>query len=355
MIAMAATGMNETILRNQESRVWGITTYFNPSKYVRRRTNYARFRRESRVPLLTVELSLDGNFELGPSDADILIQVTSDSVLWHKESLLNIALQRLPREIEYFAWLDCDIVLPDPDWPSRLISELGSARVVQLFDRLYDLGPTESLQSTLPPLFDRPTGLGIASLMSTGAVPASGFKPQNSRDMRSTSFGLAWGARVSDIRTFGFYDGMVLGSGDRAMFCAAMADFTPTIETLCLSRSRIDHYLEWAKPYARLIDRRVSFLPGPIFHLWHGDIVHRHYRDRHRNLAALDFDLERDLERCALGLWQWKPGRQQLHRFFKSYFDARLEDGETAGSERKQHFRPEYQEEMCHESQPKVR
>jgi hypothetical protein len=40
-----------------EGDFWGITSYFNPAGYVRRRANYRRFRDRLGIPLVTVELS----------------------------------------------------------------------------------------------------------------------------------------------------------------------------------------------------------------------------------------------------------------------------------------------------------
>jgi hypothetical protein len=54
--------------------LWAITSYFNPAGYRTRLENYRRFRAHLTVPLVTVEASFDGRFELGPADADILVQ-----------------------------------------------------------------------------------------------------------------------------------------------------------------------------------------------------------------------------------------------------------------------------------------
>ena len=37
------------------------------------------------------------------------LQITAPSVLWLKENLINIAVQRLSKDVEYIAWLDADI------------------------------------------------------------------------------------------------------------------------------------------------------------------------------------------------------------------------------------------------------
>ena len=73
--------------------MWAITSYFNPARYKNRLSNFRVFRANLGVPLVTVELSFDGNFELSEKDSDILIQVSGGAVLWQKERLLNVALK----------------------------------------------------------------------------------------------------------------------------------------------------------------------------------------------------------------------------------------------------------------------
>ena len=44
--------------------MWAVTSYYNPARFRRRLANYKTFRANLAVPLVTVELSFDGNFEL---------------------------------------------------------------------------------------------------------------------------------------------------------------------------------------------------------------------------------------------------------------------------------------------------
>src|SRR5262245_38284590 len=90
--------------------LWAITAYFNPARYARRLHNYRVFRRHLSVPLLAVELAFDGDFELHERDAERLVQLRTRDVMWHKERLLNIALQRLPSTCDSVLWIDCDLV-----------------------------------------------------------------------------------------------------------------------------------------------------------------------------------------------------------------------------------------------------
>jgi len=90
--------------------VWAITTYFDPLSSGNRLKGYREFRRSLGVPLITVELSYREGFDLGPGDADHLIQLRGGSVPWQKERLLNNALRALPAYCDSVAWIDCDLV-----------------------------------------------------------------------------------------------------------------------------------------------------------------------------------------------------------------------------------------------------
>ena len=82
--------------------MWALTTYFNPVRYKRRLSNYRTFRGNLHIPLVTVELSFDGEFELTRNDADVLIQLSGGAILWQKERLLNIAIKVDPERCQKF-------------------------------------------------------------------------------------------------------------------------------------------------------------------------------------------------------------------------------------------------------------
>ena len=121
--------------------IWALTTYYNPVRYRRRLSNYRAFRHALGVPLLTVELGYGNAFELGSADADILVQISGGAVLWQKERLLNVALDKLPRGVGVVAWLDCDIIFQREDWVSAALATLERFPVVQLFNVVHNGAP----------------------------------------------------------------------------------------------------------------------------------------------------------------------------------------------------------------------
>ena len=150
-----------------------------------------------------------------------------------------------------------------------------------------------------------------------------------SKNMRimNVHSGLAWMARRKLLDETGFYDGCILGSGNRAILCAQLGKFDAAISYLEMNSKWTSHYLNWSKQHYDLINANVGLLQGKIEHLWHGDLAMRQYKKRHRDLRKFDFSPQEDLELDQSGCWRWKSDKLEMHRFVLSYFESRTEDG----------------------------
>jgi hypothetical protein len=98
--------------------MWIVTTYFNPSGYKIKSSNYETFAAtltDSGLNWIVVEGAFgDRSFDLVPSGN--CIQVRAGDVMWQKERLINLALRHLPGDCTKVAWLDSDILFANPDW-----------------------------------------------------------------------------------------------------------------------------------------------------------------------------------------------------------------------------------------------
>jgi hypothetical protein len=304
--------------------VWAITTYFNPRGYDRRRRAYTEFRRRLAVKLVTVEYSTTGDFVLEPGDADILVQVSGQSILWQKERLLNIGIRNLPDSARYVAWVDCDIVFLDALWPQRLKACLDEVPVAQCYSGFHDLARSETADdydSAQNRLFNP----SVARLLAEGNWP---LPPSTQWVPRGVGLGLAWAARREVLDRHGLYDALIIGSGDRAMFAAGTGRFHDATEPLRLSPDQAEHYLAWAGPYHDTVQGRIGCVEGQILHLWHGATENRRYLERHQDLARLSFNPSRDIQIDASGCWEWtNTATPSLRSLLQSYFAARNEDG----------------------------
>jgi hypothetical protein len=65
--------------------IWTITTYYNPQNYKSRFDNFQIFKNNLKTPLLVVEFSHNGKFQLTKNDAQVLIQIPEGDILWRKK------------------------------------------------------------------------------------------------------------------------------------------------------------------------------------------------------------------------------------------------------------------------------
>ncbi len=306
--------------------MWAITSYFNPARFKLRLANYRKFRANLGVPLVTVELSFDGTYELTRQDADILIQIKGGAVLWQKERLLNVALRAVPADERFVAWLDCDIVFGESNWASLAERSLATHNAIQLFsDYLYlDFGATGPAREdkTRPP-----SGYGFVEKL--GSDPDRAFADNViMKDVPTTNRGLAWAARREIIDRHGFYDAAIAGKGDRAMAFAMYGKFDDFLSVLDCNENQEKHYLNWAAPFRDSIQQRITHLPGRIYHLWHGDKQNRKYVAMERIVASSGFNPEVDIYVGPGGSWEWAQPRSELAATLELWFADRKEDGD---------------------------
>jgi hypothetical protein len=93
------------------------------------------------------------------------------------------------------------------------------------------------------------------------------------------------------------------------------------------STAHAAHYRRWASRFERAVRGSISFVPGEIVHLWHGDIRDRQYRVRFEGFDRFDFDPERDIALDDQEAWRWASRKPRLHARALELFSLRREDG----------------------------
>ena len=305
---------------------WAITSYFNPLSYRNRQANYRIFRERLGVPLVTVELAYGPRFELDESDADILIQLRGGDVLWQKERLLNLALDALPAECTKVAWIDCDVLFGDDDWPKRARQVLDRVPIAQLYSEVHYL---PAATKTEPP--DRALAevkrISIASAVASGLDAEACLEQGNGPTVGSYSTGVAWAVRRELLQAHHFYDAFIVGGGDRAMAVALYGCFDNVVRRQRLNERQLAHFLAWAEPLRDAVGGAIGFVGGDVFHLWHGALDDRRWYRRYGPMPAFRFDPFEDIALTGNGLWRWNSHKPDLHAYVQDHFILRREDG----------------------------
>ncbi|MCX7999123.1 MAG: hypothetical protein N3A69_09270, partial [Leptospiraceae bacterium] len=116
-----------------------ITSYFNPAGYKVKKENYLQFREqfESKgIFLLTLEQYLDHS-EL--KTLKNIISIQGGATLWQKERLLNLGISQLPKEYQFIAWMDCDILFESLNWIEEAIQKLSTYSILQPYSQVFRL------------------------------------------------------------------------------------------------------------------------------------------------------------------------------------------------------------------------
>jgi hypothetical protein len=280
----------------------GVCCFFNPMKYKRPLENWHRFKEELRddLPLYSIELSFDGEFQ---TDSTWRIRGNiQDHLMWQKERLLNLAIERVPKQYDAIAWLDCDILFLNERWVEETEEVLDEKPIAQLFDTVVMLD--ERFRPTR-----RNWGIGSALF--------------NQLDANRGHPGYAWAARREVLPLL---DDHILGCGDVLMAYAWLGQWEGWLRTM-MNESWYREYLKWAVPQYEKIQGNVGYVSGDVFHLWHGTWANRKYCGKWKYLTSYDYKPCCDIKLDSNGLWTWASDKTDMHASVRHHFKERREDG----------------------------
>jgi hypothetical protein len=260
----------------------------------------------------------------------IKVRLSQQQEIWLKENLQNVALQHLPPDAKYVAFIDADVQFLRPDWVSETLHALQHYDVVQMFKTAVDVSPTYDL-------LQAHTGF-VASFEENLPLPASsGYYYHGAPSAGPITWhpGFAWAWRKSALDTVGtLYDQALLGAGDRHMAMALIGRGAETIPEGMAAGYR-KTVMQWQEQ-ASALNRNIGYIAGTVHHFWHGRKVNRKYHDRWKILVRNQFDPTTDLKRDSRGVYALTDKKPQLRDDVRSYFRARQEDSiDVPGSDHK--------------------
>ncbi|HVZ44805.1 MAG TPA: hypothetical protein VHA82_13425 [Ramlibacter sp.] len=293
-----------------------LTAYYNPFRGARRLRNYHVFRKNlGDVPLVAVEWSPDGRFDLRPDDADVLIRVQGGDLMWQKERLLNRGLARIRAEglARDVAIIDADVVFAEADWVRRILTALETrpliqchrqvdympdiAREIRERDALARVEPERSLPSLAyalghgEPLFTSDPERMRAFAFHGTTAPSSG------------NAGIAIAVRLTDLPRFELYDANIVGGADLLLATSYIGRTQEFFEPRGYSLAHRADAAAWAARCLPPPPRPpIGWADNRALHLWHGPLEDRQYAQRLRILGPRNYDPARDIDRSGEAL-----------------------------------------------------
>lgn len=316
-----------------------VTVISNPVRYRSRYRHYRTFEKhvaDAGAVLWTIEAAFaDRPFEVTDADEPRDIQIRTRDELWNKESLMNLAANRLPPDAKYIAFIDADFIFSRQDWAQETIQQLQHYQAVQMFSTVAYLNEDcECIRHRFGYLKAYHMFLaGKFNAFGEANIPpmSGGYYRPGAPWTDCGAPGAAWAFRREALdRLGGLIDVTILGSGDYFM-AAALVGMMKRVLPAGYSDGLKRHLLNWQERAERHVRRNVGIVQGTISHLWHGRLSERGYGIREQILVDYQFDPEKDLKRDAHGLYQLDDDGSErfmlMRDKIRAYFRSRNEDG----------------------------
>lgn len=307
-----------------------ITSYYNPFHGKARKANYDVFRRHLGIPLLTVEWSQHGDFDLCDDDADYLIQVSRGDLLWQKERLLNIGLAEA-RSLGFsrVAFLDSDIVFHDPAWFRTVDAALDSFSIVQCFSRLdylpaadYSSMSRQHLLALQPEFSNVSLSFEMLQHCKCSSGQRAAFGPVLASSSYSGNPGMAIAIRFDEHLEWKHYEGNIVGGGDSVLMAAVTNRLDQMFQNQLFTNSHQESIRAWKEEYFPE-NIRWGCADNQLAHLWHGEIENRQYLTRHEILVRWDYDPASDLSSESSGALTLADSNSRLKEHIAEYLVSR--------------------------------
>ena len=143
--------------------------------------------------------------------------------------------------------------------------------------------------------------------------------------------GFAWAARREAIEALGgVMEFPILGSADHLMSLAFVGQ-SERINDLRLSPEYLNSVKAWEVKALKHVNFDIGYVPGTIFHYFHGKKVNRGYNTRTGILVESQFNPYTDIKKDVAGVIHLVVEDERQRRLrddLRAYFRARNEDGQ---------------------------
>lgn len=299
-----------------EEKLNVIIVVSNPCLYARRYRLLNEFvnrieNEEEHVNLFVVEMVYGKQrFYVTKKNNRNHLQIKTDTPLWHKENMVNLAVKYLlPKNYKAFAWIDADVEFDSSSWALDTLKILNGCKdVVQIFSHCVDMAKDES----------------SLNIFNSFGYSFSKNKKYITKHMDFWHPGYAWAITRRAYESIGgIYDKGVLGSGDK-IFALALINKSEKMNHDNYHEDYNNSMTEYQKK-AKVL--RLGYIPGVIRHYFHGSKKNRQYTERWQILMDHQFSPDQDITYDDFGILV--PTEKMTEEFkadIMNYFMERKED-----------------------------
>lgn len=309
-----------------------VSCFFNPQKSLYRLKAFNKFYKSiQNLNYRIIECAIgEDNFQL-PEDPNI-IRVRAETLLWHKEGLLNRVIADLPDHYKYVFWVDADVIFTNLNWLREGVEQFqNGAKILQPFEYCVHLDKNDKRPSfnvdEHKGLCDDPVKRHkklwrgfCANYVDKGR--RNGLSASTNYDVHG-HVGFAWGATREVLEQVPLYDRALVGGADHIIAHAAAGQ----IPHHCITKSftdDIDEVLAWSYRFYDVVGGNIGYVPGDLYHIWHGDISRRQYLKRIKDYTKQSKTI---VHKDKNGLYIADPNDKYVKRYFQ-YREVRSYDAD---------------------------
>jgi hypothetical protein len=294
---------------NKENNLYLIVPYFNFCNWKSTRNNLDIFLHKNKFDENVRIVISEGifNTELKDYSKDVFLHLKFklNNVFWAKENLINLAIESIPKDWKYLVWCDRDIIFENKNWVNDSITKLSKSDIIQPWSHLNHLD--KNLQKISGQFY---------SMLYT--------KSNTSEQKRYGHCGMVWGMNSSFYNKIQkILDWQILGGADTTIgFSCGVRDKEKLLE-LMPSIPMKNLYKEYLNNFDNI---KYDYVDGKIYHLYHGLLTNRMYKQRHKILEYYNFDPLKDIKYNENGVIEFTKKKSGLEFAIKNYFIKRYED-----------------------------
>jgi hypothetical protein len=295
-----------------------ICVYYNFCKYNTRKQltlEYIdRMNKTPKVNLYIVELILETEiFEITDANNKNHLQIKTKYMLWFKENLINIAVNKLlDKDWTHFAWIDSDVIFENNNWIDETLHKIQHYDILQLFSHAHYYDKYMNINCIkIGCIYKQYNGI-IA-----GAGPGHGHP------------GLAWAiSRNCYEKINKLPELFIVGGGDsRIKYGIFNRD---KIVNKYEDENEIFHeeFKNYILKLPIVFDNvTINYIDCNIYHFYHGSHKNRKYFDRYKLLSKYKYNPFNDIKYNNFGLIEPSESfNPKLLLDIEEYFKERLED-----------------------------
>ena len=288
-----------------------LVSYFNYNSNKSRERNIYTFiekNSNSKVKIVVIEAIYNNCNQLKDLSSQVFLHLKYNvkHPISLQDNLINVGINKIPKDWQYLAWIDSDVIFNNENWADNILKELQDKDIVHCFKEADFLNQDGT-----------PSNFNFLSECYTHINNIKYF------DMHQRSHcGFVWALKRSFYEQIKeIFDYSIIGSNDVVMNLVVLKK---SLEDYFLNSGYSKEYIDLVTEYYnRKKEVKFTFIDNKITHLWHGDINNRNYHLRKSILKKYQFNPNQHILKNEDGIIELTEKGLIMLPYIKNYFELK--------------------------------